>query len=763
MKWAAGALVLLMTLNAMPVQAQGADDVVCATNMVTGATISEPRYFCEPLESTFFVQFDQFVDGLKYLEATFPDKIELSVIGESVLGRPIYFVEVTNEKSPVPRDQKLQVGYSASIHANEPAGREGMVRVLEDLAAGIGPYGAELTPLLDHVILNVWFPNPDSWATGDFFSSDSIEAVHECERGVVPLVGGPAVGYCSGFDRENALGVDLNRQFPTPGWILPSHNPMNEPESRAVVNELRFSGNHSNLVSGTDLHGMINSPNMMRSIIPNQDYDFRRMVLVVDQLNKIQANVEANPAFAEWQAGATMTDLVASAGIIPEQCVDGPLGQQCTTPEAAHRRAFEWGARWDMIGYTDTGFTSDYLMMSPRSPTGGMGAVGTITEFAYSHAVPDNHWIGKLEDMHVAGVREIVRAQMQMAGRLDTPMLAGTGPVAYLDDGVRVTSDNNPNPYQSAVGRSFDPVEARFEFDQVAYDVSNVDFWRDLAPFSKDPIEALDAATFAAIDLAGYEHLVITNQILDSLFPDQIEAIKTWVEGGGHLLLTDSAIRFLDWSGITSDAVMQQCVYVGHSEIEDPDHALLDGVTWAARVTGEATAVGYSIPRNYPEWGVSRPLFETAGGHVIGTTNSAGTASDYHPDVAPPCKTTREGEMASLGTTPLGSGSIDLIGGALPVPFQGNDHRYGLSGYSVSALTYWFVMNSLGGNVEWTSIDTPFIPTYSYDPLYGEQGLFVAEKTTAPTPETAAKDSPGAGALLVGLALLAAALIARRR
>ena len=389
--WLASLFVLSAFAAPASAQPDLAEEVPCATNAIVGA-VQEERFFCEPMNSLFFVQFEQFLAGLDHLEATYPDYIHVREIGQSVEGRPIKFVEVTNEDSATPRDEKIEIGYSASIHANEPAGREGMTRVIEDLAAGKGPYGAELRPILDHVVLNVWFPNPDSWYAGDYFSEESAAQLH------------PPVG----FARANAAGVDLNREFPSPGWIHPPHTPMSEPESRAVVNELRFSGNHSNLVTGTDLHGMPTSPNAIRSIIPNQDYDFRRMVLIVDQLRTTQERVESNAAFAEWEGAATATEIAREAlgsdALPAEPCVPAVLLEPCVDdPTTLHGRAYEWGARWDMIGYTDSGFTSDYLMLSPRSPTGGMGAVGTIVEFSYSHIVPDNRYVAKFIDMHVQG------------------------------------------------------------------------------------------------------------------------------------------------------------------------------------------------------------------------------------------------------------------------------------------------------------------------------------------------------------------------
>ena len=754
--WLASLFVLSAFAAPASAQPDLAEEVPCATNAIVGA-VQEERFFCEPMNSLFFVQFEQFLAGLDHLEATYPDYIHVREIGQSVEGRPIKFVEVTNEDSATPRDEKIEIGYSASIHANEPAGREGMTRVIEDLAAGKGPYGAELRPILDHVVLNVWFPNPDSWYAGDYFSEESAAQLH------------PPVG----FARANAAGVDLNREFPSPGWIHPPHTPMSEPESRAVVNELRFSGNHSNLVTGTDLHGMPTSPNAIRSIIPNQDYDFRRMVLIVDQLRTTQERVESNAAFAEWEGAATATEIAREAlgsdALPAEPCVPAVLLEPCVDdPTTLHGRAYEWGARWDMIGYTDSGFTSDYLMLSPRSPTGGMGAVGTIVEFSYSHIVPDNRYVAKFIDMHVQGVREIVRTQLETAGRLETPVLAGTGPVAYIDDGSYVSSDDDPNFYVSPNGKDFDAddPEARFEFNQVPYNVTNLNFWRDLGTFSQDPIDALDGASFTEADLAGYEHLVITDQAIEVLFPDQLDAIHRWVEGGGHLFLTDSAVQYFDRVGLTDGAATQQCAYLGHSDFVFPSHPLLDGVDWTIRVTGEATATGFKAlgsDRNYPVWGLNQAQFEgLRGAQTVGTTSSSGQSSDFHEDVGPTCETTQGGTMTSVGQVPVGSGTIDFIGGALPLPTQAYDHRYGLADYSVSAVTYWIIMNSFGGRIEWQPLDSPFVPTYDYDPLYGAEGVYNPDRVVPEEAEVKPAETTPAIALPLLLAALVALAVRRR-
>jgi hypothetical protein len=769
--------VLMFVVSSMLLVGAMAPIVAAQGNPVPGLT---GRVFPEPAESVAFIQWHDFVTGLAALESRYPDLMSVRVIGESLEGRPIFFVEVTNEKSAKARAEKLTIGYSASIHANEAAGREGMVRVIEDLASGTGPLG-DLQGMLDDLIIATWFPNPDSWANGDWFavSPDWITSLH------VPS-----------FERGNAAGLDLNRQFPNPGVKREQHTPLSEPESRAVVAELRYSGHHDNLVAGTDWHGMLNSPNMMRAIIPNQDMDFHRMMVAVRYLKDLEGRVNENPYFTEWATLAALLCLLpeqqervlaqgGDAGAegggsrLPLHILQGDhvhghgdgLGLDALTPEArrivedhmrlsgvwtqadlarvaaqacelssggptggvGHGAPFLWGARWDQIGYTDSGFTSDYLMLSPRSPTGGMGAVGTITEFAYSHMVPNNHYVAKLTEMHVAGTRETVRAQMEYALLLEAPRLSGTGAVAYVSNPERVTAVDHPSPYRSAGGVQFDLLDPQtwFDFNQVDYDVANTDFWADLARYSDDPVTAITATEVTAARLADFAHLVLTDATVDQVDAD---VVRAWVESGGNLILTDAALSWFDAAGITTDAARSSAVYLGHSDLTDFEHPLLSGVDWNARQTGEGIPVGYDI-NEYPQWSLRSAALEGLDFHVAGTT----------------------GDEPSLGTLRLGAGSVHFIGAALPQPSQANDHRWGLAPYAVTALTYTIFVNALGGSVVWEPLDAPFVPEYPADPLQA------ARRATTDDPLDGYEGIPAPAFAMFALALLAGFALLRRR
>jgi protein MpaA len=111
-------------------------------------------------------------------------------IGKSVQGRPIEAIELGNPASPV------KVVVVGCIHGNEPAGME-ITRLL-----------AERTPAAGVDLWLIPDMNPDGHAAGT---------------------------------RENANGVDLNRNFPwqwhrapRQPWTYTSTRPLSEPESRVV-------------------------------------------------------------------------------------------------------------------------------------------------------------------------------------------------------------------------------------------------------------------------------------------------------------------------------------------------------------------------------------------------------------------------------------------------------------------------------------------------------------------------------------------------
>src|SRR5687768_925860 len=88
------------------------------------------RVFPEADASTNFLRLDEFECGTALLERRYPQLLQRTVIGESKGGRPLYDIVLTDERV-TRRKQKLLV--VSSIHGDEVGGREGGVRVLEDM------------------------------------------------------------------------------------------------------------------------------------------------------------------------------------------------------------------------------------------------------------------------------------------------------------------------------------------------------------------------------------------------------------------------------------------------------------------------------------------------------------------------------------------------------------------------------------------------------------------------------------------------------
>lgn len=126
---------------------------------------------------------------LKELNANYPNITRLYSIGTSVQGRELYVMEVTKDPGKH-SSEKPEVKYIANMHGNEVVGREMLLLLLRYLCENYGT-DARATRIMETVRLHV-LPsmNPDGYEVsikGDVYGMKG---------------------------RDNANGVDLNRNFP---------------------------------------------------------------------------------------------------------------------------------------------------------------------------------------------------------------------------------------------------------------------------------------------------------------------------------------------------------------------------------------------------------------------------------------------------------------------------------------------------------------------------------------------------------------------
>ncbi|XP_076249772.1 carboxypeptidase D svr isoform X3 [Calliopsis andreniformis] len=146
---------------------------------------------------------------LKDLHSNYPNITRLYSIGESVKGRQLYVMEIT--ENPGKHDQnKPEVKYIGNMHGNEVVGREILLLLLKYLCEN---YESDMrvTKILKSVRLHVMpSMNPDGYEVsreGDIYGAQG---------------------------RANAKGVDLNRNFPDQ-YETNKYNKEQEPETKAVM------------------------------------------------------------------------------------------------------------------------------------------------------------------------------------------------------------------------------------------------------------------------------------------------------------------------------------------------------------------------------------------------------------------------------------------------------------------------------------------------------------------------------------------------
>jgi Zinc carboxypeptidase len=278
---------------------------------------------------------------------------------------------------------------------------------------------------------------------------------------------------------------------------------------------------------------------------------------------------------------------------------------------------------------------------------------------------------------------------------------------------------------------------------QRPFDVSNMEFFKDLDPFM-GPNSSLTAVSVDRVlsgerSLADFDTIVIAD---DALLPGYREAndgvhqgaldlpatsytaadkdaiaakLRAFVHAGGNLSLSDDALRALDWMGIVPPgAVQDQDVYAGSVSFTtdasatdtyaDPLSAGIDRPGSAEglnnrRQTVEPIPLGYELGGDggMLQWHVGAAQWRQAGGRVVGTEGEGNSSTN----------------RVSYGELELGAGRIRILGALLPFPTTANYHPFGLGSYAVTDNGYILAQNMW----TWQSPAQNAAPVLADDPI----------------------------------------------
>jgi len=604
-----------------------------------------------------------------------PDQLRSYEEGDTGDGREIQVIKITDHQV---RDKgKETLLFSLSVHGNERGGLEGGLRTAEDLAIAAGEGGTivdgvdnyssatgknprlheyDVAKVLRKEAIYLLDFNSDGWAVGDWWNQPA-----------------PAT-----YSRGNSLGTDLNRQMPSTGRINSGRNPLEESEMRygtEFMHEVAKRGQGGLMAYGADIHGEANSQAYMDVMYPAGEFDsvdHRRLMAIAERTKSV-------------------IDATLYEGIIDEvEYSTG--GNEAEYPRAVPVKPAHWATVWDTLGYTDTGFIGDYMATD-------LGVTGMDYEIFFNHAVPEKTWNVFLQENHINATRGIIKTAMAYALFQEREFNARNvrvktlGRAGYVVNPDTVTDKDKggpgtlPGPEQDGIGANGEPVKQR------SYNVTNQKWFRDTNRLMKRRFVKLRAADIARKrrTLNAVDTLVLTDvpAPADPRGRRYKEAryyanVRRWVERGGNLVLTDRALHALAALGtVPAEAIQDIHVYQPYANFRDFAHPLAEGLRSNARQLVEAAVLGYEIGSDAsPMTVVDTAAWEEAGGHMVGTTSTLLTGEDPAID-----RNLDDGSLTSVGELEVGDrgGRIRVVGGALPMPTEENDHRYGLRNY---ALTY---------------------------------------------------------------------------
>lgn len=409
--------------------------------------------FPAPERSTGFIDYEEMVAGLKHLEAQHSDRLDFYSIGKSpghvnYLSnrrdpKDVYVAEITNNIGDEEAfREKQKVMFSLSIHGLERAGVEAGTRFIESLLEGEED---EIEQLLDDTVIIFVYPNPDGWVAKH---PQYDSAWQTGGRDDVGIPGGPF------YERGNARTPDLNREFPTAGWInpeltlypaeptgrnlkdddpgldrdIPADVLAHTPDVLSVVDHFR---DYENLTHGADLHGALQSEYFVFGLLSKAQYNHGQFHDAYEMHRVIDESLEE-----ELQAWTTLGDArKAVTGDVNPSVAFRSLG---TLPS----EAYEYATIWDLIGFIRSGVFGDW--MAYPEDQGGLGLTSVDFEMAYTHMVGANVYNPALVEMQVRGYKTAIRTVTDYATRdVEGTIETGGASTAYVTtDALTRTSDD---------------------------------------------------------------------------------------------------------------------------------------------------------------------------------------------------------------------------------------------------------------------------------------------------------------------------------
>jgi hypothetical protein len=441
--------------------------------------------------------------------------------------------------------------------------------------------------------------------------------------------------------------------------------------------------------------------------------------------------------------------------VTPPDLYDLPTQDDLDGQELTGLQGFEFVVQGPQHGYFNGGLTLEATTANVRGIGAGVAASPVILDYcgpapgeeahlthqhAHEHGLRVTAAEEDDEEPPAQGCEEVARAFSQGATyahagvqlELNRPK---PGVYQVRPDPLRTT----PTTYTVRFSR--DDAIPGWD-DQAPYDVSRIDFFRDLDRFVADgdaglvglSVEgiAADPELLSTFDTFVVADRFVTGEVDAATEQAYTEALAAFVRGGGNLVLTDGALHGLAAldAGIDADRVRRGVFYAGYLDLNDGDEPTFDRHPLTVELDRDGTASGRQTLDGIAYHDRRQTYEPVPTGHLVGgpTTCSSGCDAPIH--VVDPAAWEAAGGInlgrsyvrpgpeggagfagVSLGELALGDGVVRIVGALLPEPTTANFHPYGLSSYALTYTGYQLFENATTwdnpGRVERDEDDDP--------------------------------------------------------